>query len=175
MRPVASRYPTRNEWVAMVGDTDELSGEALRLAEKAGAAEPRQKLRKLTRRRRLQQERRPGVSNLDVWAVLPENEYLALKQRVYDRAGRLCERCGTGRRRLTPHHRKLLSQGGRDEITNMLSLCSICHDEVHDEPTDSMVNGWIVPSYGDPAAEPVLLFDGRKVLLTDAGGYELAA
>jgi 5-methylcytosine-specific restriction endonuclease McrA len=106
--------------------------------------------------------------------VLPESEYLALKAEVFNRAGWLCEGCGR-KRYLTPHHRKLLSQGGMDAAENLLALCKRCHDWAHEHVAESVRNGRIVPSWADPAERPVLLHDGRKVLLTPTGGYALAA
>jgi len=158
----------------MAGEEDELPPDALRLVEKAAGPEPRQKRQRLTRRTRMRQHRREE-SNLNVGGLLGSSDYGLLKQLVRERASHLCEKCGRENRRLTPHHRKLLSQGGYDGADNLASLCSQDHDWCHEHPVEAMAAGWIVPSYENPATYPMLLFDGRRVILTPGGEYEQAA
>ncbi len=124
---------------------------------------PRQTKPKDERRRKLR------VTH-DEWAVL--------RQAVLGRAGGLCERCGTDLRPLPwweCHHRKLKSQGGGDWIDNLLALCPDCHNgrptSAHRSVTEARHNGWIVPSWADHETVPVLLHDGRRVLLDRRGGY----
>ncbi|MHB1126874.1 MAG: HNH endonuclease [Bacillota bacterium] len=57
-------------------------------------------------------------------------------KRIRDRyiaAHPLCERCGK-RGRITPaqevHHVKPLSQGGTNEVFNLMALCTSCHSEI---------------------------------------------
>jgi hypothetical protein len=63
-----------------------------------------------------------------------------------------------------PHHRKQRSTGGHDEAFNLLAVCRRCHDMIHADMATALRNGWIVPSWGDPANEPVLMHDGRYLL-----------
>jgi hypothetical protein len=106
------------------------------------------------------------------------DEWEVLRKAVLGRAGSRCERCGTDLRKLKwweCHHRKLKSQGGGDWIDNLLALCPTCHnghqESAHRRITLARTNGWIVPSWADHETVPVLLHDGRRVLLDRRGGY----
>ena len=56
-----------------------------------------------------------------------------MRQKVLDRAGRLCEVCrGPGDfRGLAIHHKVMKSRGGKDELDNLILLCGRHHSEVH--------------------------------------------
>jgi len=41
-----------------------------------------------------------------------------------------CENCGN--RAADIHHLKFKSQGGRDEINNLMALCRECHSKAHE-------------------------------------------
>lgn len=90
------------------------------------------------------------------------------------RAGGRCERCGVPVvfETFQAHHRKLRSQGGGHELSNLTCLCPGCHTTAHAGPLAAQAGGWIVPSHGHPVSRPVHLWDGRLVLLTPDGGYE---
>lgn len=106
--------------------------------------------------------------------------YADLRLVVWERAGGRCERCGTG---ITDgfecHHRKLRSQGGRDDVTNLVALCpgpQGCHSWAHQNPAEAKAAGWIVRSGSDPANVAVVLHDGRTVRLDsleDGAGYDV--
>ncbi len=110
-------------------------------------------------------------------ALVTQSEYLLLREVVFDRAGQRCEKCGIYRNiaGLDAHHRQLLSRGGRDELVNLAALCRECHDWCHANPMAATGLGYLVPSRAEPGRRGMLLFDGRWVLLNDAGGYDLAA
>jgi hypothetical protein len=42
-----------------------------------------------------------------------------------------CQQCGVKNTRLEAHHIKLTSDGGKDTINNLITLCSKCHSKVH--------------------------------------------
>lgn len=82
------------------------------------------------------------------------------------------------------HHRKNRSQGGGWDATQILHVCGSGSTGCHGALTNTngrrqefVDAGWIVPSYGDPAATEVLLWrEGRQdwwLLLPD-GTVELA-
>lgn len=98
-----------------------------------------------------------------------------LREAVFER-DRYCVKCGQGLREpVAVHHRKLKSQGGRDELANLVALCSPCHniapDSVHQNPAISMEKGYIVPSWAQPNEWALTLPDGRRVLLENNGTY----
>lgn len=101
---------------------------------------------------------------------------------VLDRAAHSCERCGRG---VGPvrfvdyhiHHRRLKGRGGTDKPDahlpqNLLLLCPPCHELVHGPDRAEIQRcGWIVPSTGDPALVPVVLWLDHFRYLTPSGGY----
>jgi hypothetical protein len=42
-----------------------------------------------------------------------------------------CQQCGVKNTRLEAHHIKLTSEGGKDTINNLITLCEQCHSKVH--------------------------------------------
>ena len=101
---------------------------------------------------------------------------------VYERAGWSCERDGVGVGPIRGvdhhiHHRRLKGRGGTDKPDahlppNLLLLCPPCHDLVHGPGRIEWErHGWIVPSSGDPALVPVLLWLDHYRYLTPPGGY----
>lgn len=96
----------------------------------------------------------------------------AVRQVVKTRAGCRCERCnrdlagGGGE----VHHRRPRGMGGSrrqdtNQSGNLVLLCSGCHREAESKRAAARRAGWLVASRGNPMATPVLLFDGRWVLL----------
>lgn len=126
--------------------------------------------RSLLRRPRLVERVSPGyVRAKAAWQVA--------RFAAFRRAGGWCEICGTSiwREAYEVHHRRLRSQGGTDGLANLLALCpgpGGCHRRVHDNPEWGYANGWLVHSWADPAAVPVLIASQRaEVLLLPDGGY----
>lgn len=99
---------------------------------------------------------------------------IALRERVRLRAKGVCDLCGLPARSSTHvHHRAPRGMGGskqRDRLSNLLWLHSACHLAVI-EPNRARAYeaGWLVKAGEEPAAVPVLLFDGWA-LLDDEGG-----
>jgi hypothetical protein len=94
---------------------------------------------------------------------------------VLERANNHCEMCGSGGDNFALHHRKLKSQGGKDEPCNLIAVHHKCHNlgtnSIHLNPKRSIENGWIVPSWAEPSGFPLRMADGSKVLLDNEGSY----
>lgn len=104
-------------------------------------------------------------------AIVPE--WSAVRPVIYARCGYRCERCGSPftLAGMQAHHRKRRDMGDHS-VGNAAALCPPCHADVHQHPAESIVHGWIVPTWADPACRAVPLHDGRVVHLDAAGGYE---
>lgn len=97
------------------------------------------------RRARLRQEHDAEVEAY--WATYPgyPGDWSERARKVKERDGNKCsnEKCGwpkgpvttkTKRRQLHAHHKQPLSQGGTNDLSNLITLCSVCHrsvDESH--------------------------------------------
>lgn len=42
------------------------------------------------------------------------------------------------------HHRRMRSQGGGNEPSNLLAVCPSCHDYIHAHPSESYERGWLL-------------------------------
>lgn len=88
----------------------------------------------------------------------------AAREAVHGRGLGRCDRCGGGLGMVDggwhAHHRRLRAQGGTWALSNVAALCQPCHLAVHDSPWQAVQDGWIVPSYADPATTRVLLRSG---------------
>lgn len=96
-----------------------------------------------------------------------------LREAVFARDSH-CVKCGKPLREpVAVHHRKLRKQGGKDELCNLIALCSPCHniapDSVHQNPKRSYEMGWLVPSWADPAEWPITMTDGSRIYLDNEG------
>lgn len=83
-----------------------------------------------------------------------------------------CVRCGSdlANCRYSVHHRKLRSQGGTDDLPNVILLCGSgtdgCHHLVHSRRKEvGEPGGYIVPRHEDPAAVPVVYHRRGATLL----------
>lgn len=54
-----------------------------------------------------------------------------------------CEICQVWRS-TERHHKLRRSQGGTDDVTNTMDLCSWCHGEVHRNPEHSYREGYLI-------------------------------
>ena len=94
---------------------------------------------------------------------------------VLERAGFYCEACGQSGDNFALHHRRLRSQGGKDEPCNLIAVHHACHNlgthSIHLKPAKAKQLGQIVPSWCEPNEYPLQLPDGRKVLLDNLGNY----
>lgn len=105
--------------------------------------------------------------------TIPAKVRSALRRRADD----CCEKCGL-RYANNAHHRKNLSQGGEDTLSNLMLLCGSgttgCHGWITEHPKESYREGWSVRRGDDPASKRVL-YRGTYVMLDDLGALEDAA
>ncbi len=95
-------------------------------------------------------------------------KWTRIRLAVHGRDQAACLACGVHVKQdnFECHHRKLRSQGGPDEPTNLITLCHGCHDHAHRNRAWANGRGLILRPWQDPAVEPVELVDGRRILLT---------
>ena len=62
---------------------------------------------------------------------LEPHAYKKLQKAVWKRDGGRCAICGA-RLLVTAHHIKPRGQGGEDTAENLITLCHVCHHEIHD-------------------------------------------
>ena len=88
---------------------------------------------------------------------------LRLRNDLYERSSGHCEVAGEVlSHSFAVHHRKRRSQGGTDEITNLMIVCHFHHNggthSIHAQPAMSYQRGWLVHEPDDPAAVPMQRF-----------------
>ena len=101
---------------------------------------------------------------------------MTLREQLYERCRGYCEKCGWPLgSNWAMHHRRLRSQGGKDEISNVLAAGHNCHnlatDSIHLNPEQSYNDGYLVSAEHDPKEIPILLRGHTWALLTPEGGY----
>lgn len=74
-------------------------------------------------------------------AGVPES-YLEKRPEVLERDDHECRTCGTegglkGDANLQIHHRVPRSEGGSDDLSNLLTLCESCHSKLHGADTQN--------------------------------------
>ena len=62
------------------------------------------------------------------------------------------------------HHRRMKSQQGTNALGNLVSLTRVHHARWHSKRIEAKQRGFIVPSWADPLATPLLHFDLGWVL-----------
>lgn len=67
----------------------------------------------------------------------------ALREAVFERDGYLCQWCLVPGGHLDPHHILPRGRGGRDELTNLVSLHRQCHRYIHEHPIESAGKGFL--------------------------------
>jgi 5-methylcytosine-specific restriction endonuclease McrA len=72
-----------------------------------------------------------------------EEELDARTPALIARSRGICELCGWGVA-IHRHHRMRRSQGGTNDLENLLHLCRACHDTVHAYPALSYDRGWLL-------------------------------
>jgi 5-methylcytosine-specific restriction endonuclease McrA len=61
---------------------------------------------------------------------LNSDDYERLRQEILRRDGWRCQACG-GMRNLEVHHKQFRSHAGHDSEQNLVTLCSACHQNLH--------------------------------------------
>lgn len=94
---------------------------------------------------------------------------------VVDRAGGYCEamccpNCSGRAEQL--HHRKLRSQLGRHEVSNLIHICHNCHSWIHAHTGEAYRIGLLVRGYQEPADVMIAYRNGGGVLLFEDGDLE---
>jgi len=86
----------------------------------------------------------------------------------------MCARCGS-HDWLQVHHRRKRSQGGKDTFSNLITLCSKCHDFVHARQPQGRAEGWLLSRGMESAEVPVdhAAWPAGPVLLADDGTVSL--
>ncbi len=95
------------------------------------------------------------------------------------RDGYTCQQCGKQRVRLEAHHIVFKENGGKDTLTNLLTLCTACHKNVHQGKIRLRVTG--VSGHLDQIAQRTMqgksyLYAtlGKQALLSTLFGYQTA-
>jgi hypothetical protein len=68
------------------------------------------------------------------------------RQAVSNRSSGWCEAGKMGVCRIVAehvHHKMLRSQGGTDELDNLLHVCTNCHTWIHAHPAKAVAFGWL--------------------------------
>ena len=90
----------------------------------------------LRRKTALKRSRKPIVSRRTSWS--PE-----VQQAILERDGQRCMECreqvDPG---ISPHHIKFRSQGGKNILTNGVTLCHSCHAKIHNAGGDDLRRLW---------------------------------
>lgn len=98
-----------------------------------------------------------------------------LRNKVAAREDFCCSRCGKWADGGSLHHRKLRSQGGRNDLPTLILMCGSgvtgCHGWAHHQRTDAAREGYIVKPWQDPAGVPVKVYGHGWVRLTADGRY----
>jgi hypothetical protein len=63
-----------------------------------------------------------------------------LRQEVLERDNYICQNCGIQYKEMSQflhvHHKVYLSEGGKNEVSNLITLCKECHFELHSKAGD---------------------------------------
>jgi hypothetical protein len=71
------------------------------------------------------------------------DELDAITPALLERAHYRCEACRTGPVEHR-HHRLRRSQGGTNELGNLMALCNDCHEFIHRNPALAYEWGWLI-------------------------------
>ena len=83
------------------------------------------------------------------------------------RDGYACQHCGKHHVRLQAHHLVYREHGGKDTLTNLLTLCEACHQKVHQDKLTLKVTG--VSGHLDQIAQHTM--QGKTYLYATLGAH----
>jgi len=83
------------------------------------------------------------------------------------RDGYTCQQCGKPKRRLEAHHIVFRANGGKDTLTNLLTLCEVCHHHLHEGKIALKVTG--VSGFLDQIAQRTM--QGKSHLYAMIGAH----
>jgi 5-methylcytosine-specific restriction endonuclease McrA len=66
-----------------------------------------------------------------------------VKDEVFDRDGWTCQWCEVPGGALDAHHVTRRSQGGKDEVGNLISVHRNCHRYIHEHPSEAKQRGFL--------------------------------
>ena len=66
-----------------------------------------------------------------------------IRNSVFARDDLLCQWCKVPGGSLDPHHIKRRSQGGPDKAWNLISVHRVCHQYIHEHPTEAKARGFL--------------------------------
>lgn len=95
---------------------------------------------------------------------------------IRKRDGDRCARCGATSP-LHVHHRIRRSQGGRNDSSNLVTLCEPCHTWAHRNPYKARDGGWLLRPSDDPRLVEIrhVNWPAYPIWLDDAMGFALSA
>ncbi len=67
----------------------------------------------------------------------------AVVAQLFERSHGICEICHSSPA-VHPHHKRMRSQGGKDELANLLHVCGWCHSMIHEKPALAYEQGWLI-------------------------------
>jgi hypothetical protein len=71
----------------------------------------------------------PDTTSMDYYQYLSTPEWRAIRQRVINRAGKVCEGCGE--REASIVHHMTYQRRGREFLLDLIAVCRECHDLIH--------------------------------------------
>lgn len=126
-----------------------IPGSAAWKAKQARAAERAEFHRRLNEARGIVPHVPPPTDPAEADDIPPK-----VRDAVHRRDGRVCTQCPS-HYDLHLHHRLMRSQGGKHTLANLITLCGVCHRDVHGNPEASLRDGLLLYSSAEPARVPV--------------------
>lgn len=83
-----------------------------------------------TKKEKSKKKRKRHYTKNSLYKYQNDKFYKVLRQMAFDRDGNQCAECGR-EEYLEAHHIVERSDGGTDDISNLLTLCPLCHAEKH--------------------------------------------
>lgn len=107
-----------------------------------------------------------------------------VRKDVDARDGGICRRCGAAGGQISRHHRKPRGMGGANRadagrLSNIVTVCGSgttgCHGWIESNRNEARLDGWLVPTWQDPADVPVVNLGREALWLRDDGAITRSA